>query len=116
MQTPPLTVRPVDDDLAVIDVVGDITPAAEALLVDAYERAADGRAVVVLDFVGLSYMNSGGIGLLVMLLVRARREGRRLLASGLSDHYRQILSLTRLDEAIEVHATADDAVQAARIS
>jgi anti-sigma B factor antagonist len=25
------------------------------------------------------------------------------MAVGLSDHYRQILSLTRLDEAIEVH-------------
>ena len=27
----------------------------------------------------------------------------RLLAIGLSDHYRQILSLTRLDEAIAIH-------------
>ena len=25
------------------------------------------------------------------------------MAVGLSDHYRQILSLTRLDEAIEIH-------------
>jgi hypothetical protein len=30
-------------------------------------------------------MNSGGIGLLVTLLVRAQRGGVRLLASGLSD-------------------------------
>ena len=48
-------------------------------------------------------MNSGGIGLLVTLLVRAQRGGVRLLATGLSDHYRQILALTRLDEAIEIH-------------
>ena len=48
-------------------------------------------------------MNSGGIGLLVTLLVRAQRGGVRLLASGLSEHYREILSLTRLDEAIEIH-------------
>ena len=48
-------------------------------------------------------MNSGGIGLLVTLLVRAQRAGERLLATGLSDHYRQILALTRLDEAIEIH-------------
>ena len=55
------------------------------------------------DFAGLEYMNSGGIGLLVTLLVRAQRAGQRLMAVGLSDHYRQILSLTRLDEAIEIH-------------
>ena len=42
---------------------------------------------------GLEYMNSGGIGLLVTLLVRAQRGGVRLLATGLSDHYRQILAL-----------------------
>ncbi len=47
-------------------------------------------------------MNSGGIGLLVTLLVRVRRQGQRLMAMGLSDHYRQILALTRLDEAIGI--------------
>ena len=48
-------------------------------------------------------MNSGGIGLLVTLLVRASRHSQRLLAYGLSDHYRQIFELTRLDEAIGIH-------------
>jgi hypothetical protein len=43
-----------------------------------------------------------GIGLLVTLLVRTQRLRQRMLAFGLSDHYRQILSLTRLDEAIAV--------------
>ena len=45
-------------------------------------------------------MNSSGIGLLVTLLVRANRNRQRMLAYGLSDHYRQIFELTRLDEAI----------------
>jgi anti-sigma B factor antagonist len=48
-------------------------------------------------------MNSGGIGLLVTLLVRAQRAKQRLLAFGLSDHYRQIFELTRLDDAIAIH-------------
>ena len=37
----------------------------------------------------------------------------RLLATGLSDHYREIMSLTRLDEAIEIHA--DEAVALAAV-
>ena len=47
--------------------------------------------------------------------MRAQRAGVRLLATGLSDHYRQILPLTRLDEAIEIQpdeATALAAVGA----
>jgi anti-anti-sigma regulatory factor len=45
-------------------------------------------------------MNSGGIGMLVTLLVRTQRNGQRLAAVGLSEHYRNIFALTRLDEAI----------------
>ena len=81
---------------------------------DAYREA--GRAEVrgiVLDFTGLDYMNSSGIGLLVTLLVRAKREDRQLSAYGLSDHYRQIFELTRLDEVISVHDDEDEAVAAA---
>jgi anti-anti-sigma factor len=70
----------------------------------AYLRAGQaGTRAIILDFAQLEYMNSGGIGLLVTILVRAQRASQRLLATGLSDHYRQILSLTRLDEAIEIH-------------
>ena len=58
-------------------------------------------------------MNSGGIGLLVTLLVRANRQSQRLLAYGLSDHYRQIFELTRLDEAIGIHDDEQAALGAA---
>jgi anti-sigma B factor antagonist len=59
-------------------------------------------------------MNSGGIGLLVTLLVRAQRQRQRVLAYGLTDHYRQIFELTRLDEAVGIHDTEDEALEAAR--
>ena len=78
----------------------------------AYEEAGDARAIV-LNFTGLSYMNSGGIGLLVTLLVRANRRSQRLLAFGLSEHYRQIFELTRLDEAVGIHDTESEALAAA---
>jgi anti-sigma B factor antagonist len=77
----------------------------------AYDQVGDARAVV-LNFTGLSYMNSGGIGLLVTLLVRANRHSQRLLAFGLSDHYRQIFELTRLDEAIGIHNDEQAALDA----
>jgi anti-sigma B factor antagonist len=99
---------------AVLRIGGDVTTASEDELMDGFGRAVDGGATtVVLDFAGMEYMNSGGIGLLVTLLVRAQRAGVRLLATGLSEHYRQILSLTRLDEAIEIHPDEAAALAAA---
>ena len=82
---------------------------------EAFVAAVDGGArTIVLDFAGLEYMNSGGIGLLVTMLVRAKRQGQRLLAVGLSDHYREIFSLIRLDEAIGIHDDANAALAASR--
>ena len=97
-----------------IAIGGDVTSACEGRLLEAYDGAsADGVRVIVLDFSGLAYMNSGGIGLLVTLLVKAQRQGQTLMAVGLNEHYRQILALTRLDETIGIHATAAEALAAA---
>lgn len=97
-------VRHVRPDASVIDLTGDVTAAAEDDLMAAWSDATTGvTRTVVLNFTGLDYMNSGGIGLLVTLLVRANRSRQRLVAFGLTDHYRQIFGLTRLDEAIALH-------------
>jgi anti-sigma B factor antagonist len=97
---------------AILRVGGEITGGSEPALMAAYTEAGDARAIV-LDFGGLEYMNSGGIGLLVTLLVRAQRAGQQLMAVGLTEHYRQILSLTRLDEAIGIHDNEAEALAAA---
>jgi len=106
----------IDERTIVIRVRGDVTAASEQPLMAAYGQAGDKTRVVVLDFSHLDYMNSGGIGLLVTLLVRTQRAGQRLLAVGLSEHYRQILALTRLDEAIAIHDDQSAALAAAQLA
>ena len=101
-----------DGSTAILRIDGDITAGSEPPIMAAYAEAGDARSIV-LDFSGLEYMNSGGIGLLVTLLVRAQRAGQKLLAVGLSEHYRQILALTRLDEAIAIHDDETAALAAA---
>ncbi len=116
MAVPKLTVnvRTAAPGAAVIEIHGEVTAASENALMSAHEQATDsGARLVVLDFSGLEYMNSGGIGMLVTLLVRAQRRQQRLAAIGLSDHYRQIFELTRLDEAIALHADEASALTAA---
>ncbi len=99
-----MKVRTPAEGVSVIDFEGELTGASEAALAEAYSQAsADHSHAVILNFEDLDYMNSSGIGLLVTTLIRAQRTGQRLMAYGLSDHYRQIFSLTRLDEAIAIH-------------
>jgi len=111
--TTTVDVRMLTPTVTAIDIAGDVTSASEGPLMEAYAAASAGGArTIVLDFSGLDYMNSGGIGLLVTLLVRVQRQGQRLTACGISDHYREILSLTRLDEAIAIYPSEADVLAA----
>jgi anti-sigma B factor antagonist len=96
-----------------IEISGDVTAACEQALMAAHEEATDaGATLVVLDFAGMEYMNSGGIGMLVTLLVRGQRRQQKIAAVGLTDHYRQIFELTRLDEAIGLFDDSEQALAA----
>jgi anti-sigma B factor antagonist len=109
-----MDVRQAGNGVAVVDIKGEVTAACEPVLMAAYEEAeAGGARRLVLNFGGLEYMNSGGIGMLVTLLVRANRQRQELAAFGLSDHYREIFELTRLDEAITIYDDEASALAAA---
>jgi anti-sigma B factor antagonist len=108
-----MDVRKVSDKVSVIDVEGDLTAFAEGVLMDAYNQASEGGTrVFILNFEGLEYMNSSGIGLLVTLLIRINREKQKLLTYGLSEHYRNIFQITRLDDAIGIYDSEEEAVRA----
>lgn len=99
-----MTVREPKDSVRIIDISGELTAFCEPVLTEAYEDAdRPGVKTVLLNFSDLEYMNSGGIGLLVTTLIRAQRKSQALGAFGLTEHYRQIFELTRLDEAIGIY-------------
>lgn len=108
------TVRRPHAGMVVISVAGDVTAGSEDALMRAFDEGGDDATdVIAFDFANLDYMNSGGIGLLVTLLVRANRQRQRLIAFGLNDHYRQIFEVTRLDEAISLYDDEHSAVAGA---
>lgn len=83
--------------IAIVDLRGEINGEAEEALSAAYARATARQPHdVLLNFAGVDYINSKGIALIVVLLAQARKAGRRLLTSGLSDHYVEIFKITRL--------------------
>jgi anti-anti-sigma factor len=86
---------------AVIELHGDIDRDAEAALDAAYAQVERAESVV-LDFAGVSYINSTGIAVIVGLLARARKNGQTLTARGLTEHYRQIFEITRLADFMTI--------------
>jgi anti-sigma B factor antagonist len=121
-----MDVRIVDDRISIIAIRGELSWSAEAPLMDAYLRAcadAGDTAIgtharrsptaIIFDFNHMVYMNSGGIGLLITLLIRMHRQRQRMLAYGLSEHYQQIFAITRLDQVISIFDSAEEALASA---
>jgi anti-anti-sigma factor len=99
---------------AIIDLSGEINGFAEAALGAAYAEAESTAAQeILLNFAAVDYINSTGIALIVGLLARARARGRRLLACGLSDHYVEIFTITRLADFMKVFPDEDTALDGA---
>lgn len=108
-----MTTEMVNGRTGIIHINGEVNAFAENILMDAYtEATSKGARNLVLDFSDLEYMNSSGIGLLVTLLIRANRQKQRLVAYGLTEHYRQIFELTRLNEAITIFPSQEEALAA----
>jgi anti-anti-sigma factor len=96
---------------AVIELSGEVDGSAATTLSSAYDTAVatDQSPCVLLDFARVDYINSTGIALIVSVLAKARSEGRQVIASGLSDHYRQIFAITRLSDFIQLYDDVDAA-------
>jgi anti-anti-sigma factor len=100
---------------AVITLRGEIDSFGEVALNQAYDAAeAFGKPAVLLNFTGVDYINSTGIALIVGLLARARKSGRRLLTSGLSSHYVEIFQITRLSDFMSLYP--DEATALAQVA
>lgn len=69
-----------------------------------------GAQRVVLDLVGLEFLDSFGLGVLVGGLRRARLHGGRLVLAGPNERIREILEVTGLDGAFQLAATVGDVV------
>jgi anti-sigma B factor antagonist len=103
-------VHPLNERANILHIRGEVTAASQDAVIEAYERAStDTTKSVLLDFTGLEYVNSSGIGLLSTLLIRANRQRQRVVAYGLKDQHRHILGLARLDDAMDIYGSEEEA-------
>ena len=70
-----------------------------------------GRSTVVVDLSNTEYVDSAGLGTLVLLNKEARALGGSLVLAGLSEHVRDLLRLVRLDEVFTIASTVEEAAR-----
>ena len=97
------TIRQASPFANVIDIQGEISSFSDDTLMKAYEAAtATNARTVILNFSEMTYLNSVGIAMLVRLLLRAQREGKKMAGYGLADHFKRVFEITQLDHVIPI--------------
>lgn len=71
---------------------------------------SDDDSRIVLDMEKVEFMDSLSIGMLVPLLLYARRMGGDLVVTQLNGHIRELFSVLRLDRILQVYETVEEAV------
>ena len=91
------------DGVPVVKFSGDINGFAEGAMNSAFSEAENhAQGAVTLDFSDVIYINSTGIALIVGLLAKARMAKIKIRAAGLNEHYREIFTITRLSDFMEL--------------
>lgn len=108
-----VTSSQISESVALLQMEGTITAAAEDAIMGVLERAlSKGARSVILDFSAVSGLDSGGVSLLVKLHVAARKRGAALAAAGPSASVKDVFELTGLGEAIPAYENRSKALAA----
>lgn len=96
-------------DWTIVDVKGEVdlytAPRLKGLLTD---LTAGGRSNIAVDFAGVEFMDSTGLGVLISGLKRCREAGGTLALVAPTESVRRILTITGLDQVFAIHDTVDE--------
>jgi len=100
-------------DITIVTCTGRIVAGEESeTLQQTISRVLPDEPFVVLNAHGVNYVDSGGAGMLVRLLNRARTAGGDLKMCQISDRVAEVLRITKLNKVFDVLPSESDAIAA----
>jgi anti-sigma B factor antagonist len=98
--------------VAILDLEGNlIMGGGSTLLRDAIRRLiAEGKKNILLNFGGIKYVDSSGIGELVSGLVAISREEGHLKLSNLTERIEEVMTLSSLRSLFEIYSDESQAL------
>src|SRR5271156_1509448 len=104
-------------DVSVLDLKGSLSLAERqgdgGVVIDCVRALIDsGKKKIILNFAGINYMDSAGVGQLIGTLTTTRSRGGQIKILKPSNEIRKLLELTQLSKVVEIHEDEDSAVRA----
>jgi anti-anti-sigma factor len=97
--------------VTIMDIKGDITAFSEPFLNESYRKANDqGAGKILLKIDQDSYINSGGIAVLIQILAQTKKNDQVIGITGISEHFKKIFHMVGITKFAKIHTSLDEAL------
>ncbi|MGH2725236.1 MAG: STAS domain-containing protein [Actinomycetota bacterium] len=97
-------------DWSVVEVKGEVDLyTAPQLREELTGLAEGGRTRIVVDLAGVDFLDSTGLGVLIVGLKRCREQDGALALVGPTEPVQKVLSITGLDKVFPIHGSVEQA-------
>jgi len=97
--------------VTIMDIKGDITAFSEPFLNESYQKANDqGASKILLKIDKDSYINSGGIAVLIQILAQTKKNNQVIGITGISEHFKKIFHMVGITKFAKIHTSLDEAL------
>ena len=96
----------------VFSLLGDLIDRGQAkeLMAEVDKNIADGKVKFVFQFEKLKYINSSGLGIIITLFTRARKNGGEIVICCVNDKVKELLVITKLNTVFTVTKSLETAL------
>jgi anti-sigma B factor antagonist len=104
---------PIEPDIVLVQITGRISLGRDCEDVEwtVDQLIRDNRTKVVFDLSELDYVDSMGVGILVMCSGKLTRAGGELRMASLQPRIAELIKITRLDQIFRLYPTAAVAIE-----
>src|SRR5271169_7242975 len=105
--------KKVEPDIAVLEMSGRITMGSDSQKIEwgLAELLKDNQKKVIFDLTEVTFLDSSGIGILMMCHAKLKKAGGSLRIAGARGMVEETLNLTSVNKIIRVSPTATEAAQ-----
>ncbi len=108
-----IDVRELEDDIAVLDVDGDIDLYSASDLRDSvFEQIDIGKTKVIINLENVTYIDSSGIGTLITSLSKIKKINGKMCIINVYDSVKKVFELTKLTTFFKIYTSENEAIQA----
>lgn len=108
-----IDVREIEDNIALLDVEGDIDLYTASDLKDSiFEQIDIGKTNIIINLDQVTYIDSSGIGTLITSLSKIKKINGNMCIINVYDSVRKVFELTKLTTFFKIYANEDEALRA----